>query len=210
MIDAVYAKLYHIWILLRVIRASYKAYDEYEGVNLNAWKALERLISPFTMIVPFAFTLAVAHWLVLILIGIRIYADNFHLKADSAGNPIGEEPKSGDYTTTPFTRYMIFCGAYFPVASMFVYLILNKYWFLQIFWLIKNKGKFVTNNRNNTRTAQKYYYIKQMPFGPKTMAFFRDPIAYFSVFFLIGPFIAFTFGATLTDYEGRGFIYHLK
>ena len=201
LMDAIYAKLYHIWILIRVVRASYQAYDQSESVNLNAWKALERLISPFTMIVPFAFTLVVTHWLVLILIGIRIYADNFHVKKDNSGIP-EEEPKSGSYETTPFTRYMIFCGAYFPVASMLVYVILNKYWFLQIYWLIKNKGKFTYNSRNDAKILQKYHYIKHMPFGPKTMAFFRDPIAYFSVFFLIGPFIAFTFGATLTDYEG--------
>lgn len=40
------------------------------------------------------------------------------------------EPSTGDYRSASYTRYMIFCGAYLPVASAIVYVILNKYWFL--------------------------------------------------------------------------------
>ena len=149
----------------------------------------------------------------LAIIGVRIYADNFAkdeqdqstqgpiaTQAPTGGMSDSTEP-TGDYTSASFTRYMIFCGAYLPVASICVYFILNKYWFLQIYWLIKNKGFLSVNNNKEMTTLIKYQYIKRMPESVKTMAFLRDPLAYFAVIFLMVPFIPFTVGTFLPDYK---------
>jgi len=191
-IDVIYAKVYHVWLLLKVIRSSYTAHDEYERVGSLGWKKIiERIVTPFSMTIPYAVTVAIMHWLMLAIIGVRIYADNF--STDS-------EP-TGSYTSAAYTRYMIFCGAYLPVASLCVYILLNKYWFLQIFWLIKNKGFLSADSDKERMTLVKYQYIKRMPDSVKTMAFLRDPLAYFAVIFLMVPFIPFTVGTFLPDYE---------
>ena len=213
MMDVFYAKVIHVWLVLKVIRNSYNVHDKYENISSLGWKkVIERIVTPFSMTVPYAFTVAVMHWFMLALIAVRIYADNFSKdRSDRSQQPVStqrlpqEMPDSteptGNYVSAPYTRYMIFCGAYLPVASMVVYIILNKYWFLQIYWLIKNKGFLSVDNDKDMTKLVKYQYIKRMPESVKTMAFLRDPFAYLAVIFLMVPFIPFVVGAFLPDYS---------
>ena len=74
--DVFYAKLVHVWLLQKVIRASYKAHDEYEQVGSLGWKKiLECIVTPFSMTIPYAIALALMHWFMLAIIRVRIYAD---------------------------------------------------------------------------------------------------------------------------------------
>ena len=201
--DVFYAKVYHVWLLQKVIRASYKTHDKYEQVGNLGWKKiLERIFTPFSMSIPYAVSVAIMHWFMLAIIGVRIYADNFAVEESDQNSPTTKQPPEiGDYSSAPYTRYMIFCGAYLPVASMFVYVILNKYWFLPIYWLIKNKGTLSADTNKEMTTLIKYQYIKRMPESVKTMAFLRDPLAYIAVVFLMVPFIPFVVGTFLPDYK---------
>jgi len=138
----------------------------------------------------------------LAISGVRIYADNFSRRREPNNTQrFPPKPDTGDYKSKPFTRYMIFCGAYLPVASMAVYILLNKYWFLQIYWLIKNQGKSSVVTRKQATTFYKYQCIKLIPQSVKMMAFLRDPVAYFAVIFLMVPFIPFMVGTFLPDYD---------
>ena len=199
--DVVYAKVYYIWLLQKIIRISYKAHDEFEKVSTMDWKKrLDRYLTPFHLTIPFAVTVALSHWMMLAIIGVRIYADNFALRKDSS-NQFPYEPATGNYTSTPYTRYMIFCGMYLPIASMAVYVMLNKYWFLQIYWLIKNQGKSSVVTDKQAQSFYKYQCIKFIPQSVKMMAFLRDPLAYIAVIFLMAPFIPFVVGTFLPDYS---------
>lgn len=203
--DVIYAKVYYIWLLQKVIRISYKAHDEFEKVKLEKlnWKMrLDRYLTPFHLTIPFAITVALSHWMMLAIIGVRIYADNFVLSKDKSTNSFPKsEPATGNYTSAPYTRYMIFCGMYLPIASMIVYVILNKYWFLQIYWLIKNQGKSSVVTDKQAQSFYKYQSIKFIPQSVKMMAFLRDPLAYIAVIFLMAPFIPFLVGTFLPDYN---------
>ena len=181
--DAIYAKLYHIWLVRKLVKASYKAYDEHENItDLKCWN---RCCEPLAMSTFNSCILAVLHWLMLAIIGVRIYADNFQ----------GEDEQNveGSFRVSGLTGFMIGCGAYLPVACMAVYVIVNKYWFLQIYWLVYDKRTTYIDNR------KKYNYIKQIPGSVKLLGFLKDPVAYIAVIGLVAPFIAFLVGAYLQD-----------
>ena len=123
------------------------------------------------------------------IIGVRIYVDNFTPDYDTGGSV----PNTGDYTVAPYTLYMIFCAVYFPIASWVVYIRLNKFWFYEIYSLI------------NQFSATEADYIRVLPWDTKLTAFILDPVSYFVVIFLMVPFIAFTVGAFLRDYDDSDF-----
>ena len=199
--DVFYAKLYYIRLVQKIIKTSYKAHDEYEQIISMDWKRrLDRYLTPFYLTIPFSVTVILSHWMILGIIGVRIYADNFVREKDgSQGFP--PEPETGDYQSRPYTRYMIFCGMYLPLASTIVYIILNKYWFLQIYWLIKNHGNNTVVTEKQQQRFYKYQCIKFIPQSVKIMAFLRDPWAYIAVIFLMVPFIPFMVGTFLSDYN---------
>ena len=123
----------------------------------------------------------------LILIAIRIYADNFNTKDRD------EEPDEGDYSVASLTRYMIFCGAYLPLMSAACYIILNKHWFLQVSWIL--------NNETDAAEKMNYLNITSMPVRVKLFGFLRDKYAYIAVSTFVPLFIAFYSGGFLRDYD---------
>jgi len=183
--DAFYGKFYIIWLMQKIIRISYSKYDdlrdESEDKRSKAW----RYFSPIYLTIPFAILIAIVHWFILGIIAVRITADNFSIEKDSSDT----EPLTGSYNISPFTLYMIICSVYLPIASWIVYILLNKYWFLQIYSLI------------NQFSSTEAIFIWTMPLSVKLFAFLRDPVAYIAVVFLMGPFIAFTAGTFLPDYD---------
>ena len=181
--DALNAKIIHIWHLAEVIKATYNKYDEMEELSDQNWiTKLHRHFSPFSLALPYAVIQVLIHWLMLAIIGVRIYVDNFVRRINDT-----IEIEIGEYKTTPYTRYMIFCGAYLLIASTFVYLTLNKYWFFDIYHKISNE------------------LDHQIPMSVKLLAFMRDPIAYILVILQVVPFIPFAFGSFLPDYDGSEF-----
>lgn len=183
--DAFYGKFYIIWLIQKLIRISYSKYDDLRDESKDKRSKAWRYISPIYLTIPFSILIAIAHWLIIGIIAVRISADNFSTEKDSSDT----EPLTGNYNVSPFTLYMIICSLYLPIASWIVYILLNKYWFLQVYSLI---------NQFSSTEAE---FISTMPLSVKLFAFLRDPIAYVAVVLLMGPFIAFTVGAFLPDYD---------
>jgi len=177
--DILCIKFYCIWLVQKVIRLSYNKFDELREETLD-WKAkLCRYISPLYMTIPFTILLTLLYWSMLAIVGVRIYADNFSsVKFNS----------SGSYVVAPFTRYMIFCCAYLPIASWIAYIILNKYWFYEVFSVIK-------------QSLDQEIHLQSISTWVKLFSFVFDPAAYISITLLMLPFIAFTIGAFLPDYN---------
>ena len=188
--DAIYAKVFHIWVTQKLIRYSYGAYHEIVGKPKTLIEKLGVYFSPFALTIPFAVMVVIMHWFILAVIGVRIYVDNFSQeKTVEDTQEMQEKPETGDYRTTPFTRYMIFCGAYLPFASILVYILLNKYWFLEMYQVISEDKDWVD-------------YI---PISVKWLAFLVDFKAYIAVVLLMVPVIPFVVGAFLPDYDDSDF-----
>ena len=183
--DAVYVKFYMIWLLIRTVRDSFTKYDKLREKELE-WT---RFFTPVYLTIPFAILLAIAHWFMIGIIGVRMYVDNFTPDHDTDGT----EPTTGNYTVAPYTLYIIFCAVYLPIASWLVYIRLNKFWFYEIYSLI------------NQFSATPADYLWTLPWNMKLTAFIVDPISYFVVIFLMVPFIVFVVATYLPDYDNSDF-----
>ena len=182
--DALYMKFYVTWLVIRVLRASYVKYDELAKPTEMEW---ERCCTPVYLSIPLAITTALTHWLMIAIIGVRIYIDNFTLDKDNINSSMAD---TGDYKITPYTGYMIACTIYLPIVSWITYIIINKPWFYKVYSAINQLG---------TRRAD------HMPQGDawnkKLFAFTKDPLAYTVIVFLMLSFIAFVVFAYLPDYD---------
>ena len=168
---------------MEIVKATYNKYDELELSTRKDWVTkLCRHLSPFSLVLPYAIIQVLVHWLMLVIIGIRIYVDNFARKINDT-----TEIDTGEYKTTPYTRYMVFCGGYLLIASAFVYLVLNKYWFFEVY---------------NFISTEQHYTV---PLSVKLLAFMRDPMAYILVVLQVVPFIPFALGSFLPDYDNSEF-----
>ena len=187
--DAIYGKLFHVWVIQKLIRYSYAAYHEIVGKPKTLLDKLGVYFTPFALTVPFSVLIVLMQWFVLAIIGVRIYVDNFSQEKVEDTQQMHEKPETGDYKAAPFTRYMIFCGAYFPFASTLVYILLNKYWYLEIYQVI-------SGNKN---------WKGYIPVSVKWLAFLVDFKAYVAVILLVAPVIPFVIGAFLLDYDESDF-----
>ena len=134
-----------------------------------------------------AISLVLMHWVILAIIGVRIYVDNFSKEINETRIYTGNFSRNtdqanttsdmGGYEVASYTGYMLFCGLYLPVLSVIVSIALNRAW--------------LSNNMKSKR--QKLFYC------------FVDPIAYIVVPFLMVPFIPFCVGIFLPDYDSSEF-----
>ena len=116
--DALQTKLKYIWAMQNVIVSLYCESND-------NWKTkLKKCWLPSLMFTPHVFLFALIHWLILAIIGVRIYVDNFSTEID-----LGNRSETGGYKVTSYTGYMIFCGFCLPIVSVFVYIILSRAWF---------------------------------------------------------------------------------
>ena len=177
--DAIYWKFYFLWLLYRIIRKSYYKYDILRGPYKE-----KRCPVFFVFVMAFAIMTSILHWLMLGIVGLRIYVDNFSIeKADMNVT----EPDTGSYTSSQFTWYMIVCTAYLPLVAWIAVVLLNKYWFYELYSLIKQVGK-------------PEIYIEAFSSKAKIIASVKHYSALVSMF-LILPFIAFAVGMYLPDYS---------
>ena len=181
--DAVWAKINHIWALSILINSTIKVQKQ---------NKIYSYITPVNLFIPYSIGLAIAHTLMVVLIAIRIYADNFNTIGRNGSNG-SNESVVGNYSVAPYTRYMIFCGAYLPLMSGACYIILNKHWFLQISWILYND--------KNAPQKMHYFNITSMPTRVKLFGFLRDKYAYIAVATFAPLFIAFYTGGFLRDYN---------
>ena len=108
--DALYTKLKYIWATLKALIKEYANSDDWDD---------KCCLTSFWLIP--LFLVMLIHWLILAIVGVRIYVDNFSREIDQ-----GTKPETGDYNVTPFTGYMIPCGIYLPVASAIVFVVINR------------------------------------------------------------------------------------
>ena len=181
--EAIYVKSYLVYFVIRISRASYKKYDELMPPMEMEWK---RYFTPVYLTILLAFLTALTHWLMIGIVGVRIYIDNFTPKKDDTNSSI---PNTGDYNVVPFTWWILTCTIYLPIVSWVTYIILNKLWFREIFSAINQ----LTMGANRMPARH--------PWNDKLFAFIKDPSAYIAVVFLMVPFIAFIAGAYLLDYK---------
>ena len=125
--------------------------------------------------------LILQHWLILAIIGVRIYADNFSREITQGNGPLSREndqlPETGGYKAASYTCFMIFCGLYLPVCSVVVFIILNRAWFVD----------------------------EIQPVCKKIFYCLVDKVAYVAVIFLMVPFNVFCDGMNLLDYDSSEF-----
>jgi len=183
--DVIYTKINYVWLVLKIVRSSFKVYDEFESRKMGCPL---KCLSPFSLIVPYAIILVISHWLMLAIIGVRIYVDNF---AEIAGEG-DSEVETGTYKSTHLTRYMIFCGVYLPFASAISYIIINKYWFVTIFKSVKDGQIEVPRFSNGELCHGLCHFLGQ-------------PSAYFALVILTLPFVPFVFGIFFFDYNSSDY-----
>ena len=176
--DVMFTKIHAIWLVIRIIRATHKKYGK-------PWEC-KSCFTPVYLTVPFVIMTALTHWVMIGIIGVRIYIDNFTPDRDT-GNNI---PNTGDYRVTPFTGYMIGFSLCLPAFSPAVYILLNKLWFYEVYTVSQQ------SNTNRTEST-----APQLSWNIKLFASARDPLAYVTVINLMVLFIVFVVGAYLSDYD---------
>ena len=174
--DALYMKFYVIWLVIRIVHASYHRYDE-----LALPREDNRNCTPVCLSIPLAIGTALTHWFMTAIIGVRIYVDNFTMENNNINSSI---PDTGDYRVAPLTGYMIGCTICLPIVSWITYIIINKPWFYEVYFAINQ----LSNGGVKTWTH-------------KLFAFTKDYLAYISIGVLIILFIPFAVGIYLPDYN---------
>ena len=204
--DALYMKFYLIWLVKRVLFISCAKYDElrvpsiFESLRVSEIK--EREFIAFVL----AIAIALVHWLMTAIIGVRIYVDNFVIEKDITNSSVNftmEDDinssilETGDYRVAPFTGFMIACTIYLPIINWIVHIVHNGNSFYQVYSAIHqlNTG-YGADNADNIMPWKDTAHTTQL--------FLLYDLA---VVLLMAPFIAFTVGAYLPDYTYIYLIY---
>ena len=187
--NALYMKFYMIFLMIKVLRASYIKYDELAQPTKVEWK---RYFTPVYLSIPLAFTTAITHWSMTGIIGVRIYVDNFTPQNDDTNSSI---PNTGDYRVAPLTGYMIGCTIFLPILSWMTYIILNKLWFYEVYSAISQLKSADHMHLQDKWDENRYVWDK------KLIDFITNPLAYIAIVFLMISFIAYTVGTYPLDYD---------
>ena len=185
--DAMYLKTYVIFLVIRILFSAYKKYDDLPSHTDSERKNYYSCVSFYWTIV-LAMLTALTHWIMLGIIGVRVYVDNFTPDKDDA-----IILNTGDYKVAPLTGYMIACPIYLPMVSWITYIILNKLWFCEVYSAINQ----LSNGADHM--PQRNIYLKRL------LAFVKDPLAYIAVAYLIAPFVIFIVAAYLPDYDSSDY-----
>ena len=186
--DALYMKFYVIILTVRVLCGTYAKYNELAQNAEVKWK--RSFIIHVWFSVMFTTGTALTNWLMTIIIGVRIYVDNFTPETNDNNSSI---PDTGDYKAAIFTQYMIACAIFLPVLSWITYIIINKQWFYKVYSAI-SQLQFVNH-------AQLQEDKNRFEWDDKLADYFTNPLAYIVTVMLMVSFIAFTVGTYLPDYD---------
>ena len=175
--DGWQTKCKYIFLVIRTLHHKIRSQDN--------WKTkLKKYWLPSFLVISDVFLLVLMHWVILAIIGVRIYVDNFSKEINetriNSGNfsrktDQANTSDTGGYEVTSYTGYMLFCGLYLPIASIILSTVLNRAW--------------LSDDDDKISKPDKIFYC------------FVDPIAYIAVPYLMVPFIAFSIGAFLPDYD---------
>ena len=73
-----------MWLVQRIIRKSYNTYDDLRDESNDDGAKSWRCVSPLYLTIPFAIMVAVFHWIMLAIVGIRIYVGEFAVDTSGA------------------------------------------------------------------------------------------------------------------------------
>ena len=177
--DIIYVKIIYIWILQRVVRIAY-----YKNAVLKKTSCFTGYLSRVSVSIIYGIVSSLVHWLMIAIIGVRVYVDNEENHISNNSVPINISDTNYKSSAYTYTYYMIFCGAYLPITTAIVYILLNRNWFHKIF-------KF--------KLPPSLFIFRKLPLTCVHVS--THPLPYFAVIFLMVPFIAFAVGSFLVDYN---------
>ncbi|XP_065902761.1 uncharacterized protein [Dysidea avara] len=206
--DIIYTKLNYIGMLLKTVILLHKNQDHNnqdhnnqdhnnQDHNSNTDDQNEntnqrKYITPLSVGIVYAIILVIIYWVTLAIITVRIYADNSAIKRNESGY-CGNQSEIGNYRSSSFTCYMIFCGFFLPVASTIQYILSNMGWFTPLYKAKRiNKSQPPISPGSSVKDRCKYYCCGLIV---------KEPLAYLLAPFLILAFIGFMIGAVLPDYS---------
>ena len=160
--DALYMKLYLIWLVTRAVYATYDKYDELVQPMQVEWK---RYFTPVYLTIPLAAMTALTHWIMTGLIGVRIYVDNLTF----------------NYTVASLTGYMIGCAIYLPIMSWITYIIINKLWFYEVYSAINQMSNGADRMPPQDTWDEKLFASIRDPQTYMAIAFLMIPFIAFTV-----------------------------
>ena len=162
-----------------------------------SYKMFGRCVNPLRLSPLFILGITLLHFVMLALITVGIYADNYLGIANTTIN--GSEylteiivPDEGSYNVTLYTWLAILGGILIPFLSIITYLIINQYWIWQPLHYIKN---------HTSNSRPKPSYIETMTYVDKWTIYIFDPIAWFAMFLLFSLFIGFAIVTEGYDYQ---------
>ena len=172
LMDLIYAKFYFEYLMVNIITISYSKYYTFKCEKIlhkaKVWKNFLYVIVPLTAMTMFI------QYVMFAITGVQIYDDNFSVGTNTSENATGSYKMSG------FAFLMIFSSAYLPTASWITFIIVNKYWFYEIYSNIKQSSH------------DQEVHLQFISPWVKFVAFFVDPAAYVvSSIFLMPVFIFF-------------------
>ena len=194
-------RLYYIrWITGAISKLLTEYFD---ARNMNKFVCscsgmCSRYVTPLSYTPMFVILVIMLQFFMLVVISIRIYADNYFAKTKTTinGTEYTEEtmiPEEGMYHVRRYTWYTIIGGIVVPLLSVVTYFIINQYWLWQpLQYTGQHTSGFVPQNS----------MIGTMSYADKLMIFAFDPIAWVAMILLLASFIAFCVFAGGSDYDG--------
>ena len=182
--DALYMKFFMIFLVIRIICASYESVEPTD--NEEECDCDKKHFTPVYLSIVFAIATAVTHWLMIGIIAVRIYVDNFTVRVNDT---ISIQDDTGDYWTTRSTRYAIACAIFLPIFSWLTYVIINKLWFYEIYSAIYQMQ--LDAGRGDERAT---WHVK-------LLGSFYDPVAYVVSWILYASFLTFVLIPYYYDFD---------
>jgi len=187
-----------IWLITAVNHLYREYFEARKKKQMQlSYKMVTRCVNPLRFTPLFILGIVLLQFIMLALIAVRVYADNFLGISNITIN--GSEyiteiivPDEGRYSVTLFTWLAILGGILIPFWSIITYLIINQYWILQPLHYIRN---------STSDSPPKFSYIESMTYADKWTIYIFEPTAWFSMLLLFALFIGFVIVTQGYDYQ---------
>ena len=178
--DAVCMKFFMICLVIRIICASYANFELAKSRDTDSEEECDGdkiHFSPVYLSILFTIATAVIHWLMIGIIAVRIYIDNFTVRVNDT---VSIRDNTGDYRTASSTWYAISCAIFLPILSWVTYIIIHKLWFYEIYLAIYLRD-----------SGRAHDVPQQAPSKEKMFASYDDLFAHLASWLLIAAFLTF-------------------
>ena len=173
-VHVLYVIIHKGYLMISVIKASYiKYYSVCDGEEVPHKAKVGKNFLYVIAIYILAMSCLI-QYIMLAITGVQMYDDGSSVGANTSGNV------TGSYKVSVLTFFMILSSVYLPFASWITFIMVNKYWFYEIY----------SNIKHNSSIQQ--IHLQSISPWVKLSAFFSDPAAYVgSSIFLMPVFIFF-------------------